>query len=73
MRSNASASLHAWHLSQNFGSLPTLNKTFIEEDVPISRVVAVPSQPDFLLDAYFEQKHARALPTYSVPGMIDHL
>lgn len=73
MRSNATAPLHAWHLSQNFGSLPTLNKTFIEEDVPTSRVVAVTSQPDFLLDAYFQQKHARALPTYSVPGMIDHL
>jgi len=72
-RSNAVASLHAWHLSQNFASLPTLNATFINESPPVSRVIAVPSQPEFLFDSYIQLRCARPMPVYSVPGMIDHL
>ena len=37
MRSNASGTLDAWHLSQNFGALPTLGDTFIKETPPMSR------------------------------------
>lgn len=72
LRSNATASLDAWHLSQEFGSLPVLNQTFIEEDPPISRVVAVPSEPEFVFDGYFNLVCTRPMPTYSVPGLIDH-
>lgn len=72
MRSNYTSSLDNWHLAQEFGSLPALNSTFIEENPPIDRVVAVPSEPDLLLDMYFNFKCARPMPTYSVPGLIDH-
>lgn len=72
MRSNATGSLDAWHLSQDFGSLPVLNASFIEENPPIDRVVAVPSEPDLIMDWYFDLKCARPMPTYSVPGLIDH-
>lgn len=72
MRSDASASLDNWHLAQDFGSLPVLNASFIEENPPIDRVVAVPSEPDLLLDMFFDLKCARPMPTYSVPGLIDH-
>ena len=34
-RSNHASTLDAWHLSQEFGSLPTLNETFITETPPI--------------------------------------
>ena len=61
-----------WHLSQEFGSLPTLNSTFIEEDPPIDRVIATPSEPQFLFDAFFDLKSVRPMPVYSVPGLIDH-
>ena len=71
-RSNFAQSLDVWHLAQDFGSLPALNATFIEENPPIDRVVAVTSEPDILLDAYFDLKCARPMPTYSVPGLIDH-
>jgi len=71
-RSNATQSLDAWHLSQDFETLPGLNKTFIEEAVPMDRVVAVDTQPDFILDCYFQYHCARPMPTYSVPGLIDH-
>ena len=71
-RSNATGTLHAWHLSQNFGALPTLGATFIEDNPPLSRVIAVPSQPEFLFDSYIQLRCARPMPVYSVPGMIDH-
>ena len=72
MRSDAATSLDNWHLAQDFGSLPVLNASFIEENPPIDRVVAVPSEPDLLLDMFFDLKCARPMPTYSVPGLIDH-
>lgn len=72
MRSTAAQSLDVWHLAQKFENLPGLNAEFIEENAPLSRVSAVPSEPDFLLDCYFKVKCARVMPTYSVPGLIDH-
>lgn len=71
-RSNATAPLDIWHLSQNFSALPALNSTFIVENPPISRIVAVPAEPQFLLDCYFNFKAARPMPTYATPGLIDH-
>jgi hypothetical protein len=71
MRSNATAPLHIWHLAQNFASLPTLNNTFIEENPPLSRVLAVTSEPQFILDAFFQLNCVRPMPVYSVPGNMD--
>lgn len=71
-RSSSATSLDTWHLSQDFASLPVLNKTFIEENPPIDRVIAVPSEPHFILDSYFNLKCARPMPMYGVPGLIDH-
>lgn len=71
-RSNCTAPLDAWHLAQKFASLPTLNSTFIEENPPIDRVVAVPSEPEFLFDSFIKLKCARPMPVYSIPGMMDH-
>jgi len=71
-RSNASGTLDSWHLAQEFGSLPTLNATFIVENAPMSRVKAVTSQPDFIFDAFFDYKCARPMPLFGVPGLIDH-
>jgi hypothetical protein len=71
-RSNDANSLDAWHLSQEFSSLPGLNSTFIEENPPLDRVIAVPSEPHFIFDSYISMKCARPMPVYSVPGKIDH-
>jgi len=71
-RSTYATSLDAWHLSQEFSSRPTLNETFIEDNPPVDRVIAVPSEPHLIFDAYFNLKCARPMPTYSVPGLIDH-
>ena len=71
-RSNATGTLDSWHLAQNFGSLPSLNSSFIEENPPIDRVSAVNSEPDLILDMYFKYKTARPMPTYSVPALLSH-
>nr|UXQ87961.1 MAG: major capsid protein [Microvirus sp.] len=71
-RSNAVAPLDSWHLAQNFTTLPKLDKTFIEENPPIDRVVAVTDEPQFILDCYFKARWARPMPIYGVPGLIDH-
>ena len=71
-RSNITDTLDPWHLAIDFGSLPVLNASFIEENPPIDRAVAVPTQPDFLFDSFFDLKCSRPMPTYSVPGLIDH-
>jgi len=72
-RSNDPQSLHAWHLSQNFGSRPVLDELFIEGNTPMSRVLATgDSEPHFIFDGYFQMRCARPLPLYSVPGLIDH-
>ncbi len=71
-RSNDAASLDGWHLSQDFATLPVLGDTFIKETPPIARVVAVPSEPEFILDCYHQLSCARPMPIYAVPGMMDH-
>lgn len=71
-RSGVTSSLDKWHLAQKFTSLPTLNSTFIQSSTDITRVIAVTSQPALLMDVYFNLITARPMPTYSVPGMIDH-
>lgn len=71
-RSNANTPLDSWHLAQDFSALPALNASFIEENPPVDRVIAVPSEPHFLFDAYMQLHCARPMPVYSVPGLIDH-
>lgn len=75
MKSTSAGTIDAWHLAQRFTVLPTLNATFIEESPPISRVVAVGAGANgqqFLCDGFFDITAARPMPTYSVPGLIDH-
>jgi len=71
-RSDAAASLDVWHLAQDFAALPALNEAFITDNVPMDRVLAVPEEPDFLLDVWFKIKAARPLPLYGTPGLMDH-
>ncbi len=72
LRSGGETSLDVWHLSQNFANRPVLDETFITEKPPIERVIAVTSEPHFIFDSWFDLKCARPMPTYSVPGLIDH-
>jgi len=70
-RSSFATPLDNWHLSQEFTALPTLGQTFIEENPPVDRCIAVTSAPHFLLDCFFDVVHARPMPVYGVPGLGD--
>jgi hypothetical protein len=65
-------SLDMWHLSQFFKNAPTLNEEFIVENPPIERIIAVPSEPEFLLDIGFRYTTVRPMPMFGTPGLVDH-
>lgn len=71
-RSNIKGNLDVWHLSQYFETAPKLNPEFIEEDVPIGRIIAVPSEPQFLIDIGFKYTTVRPMPMFGTPGLVDH-
>lgn len=74
-RSTAAGTIDAWHLAQKFTTLPTLNASFIQDNPPVSRVVAVGSAANgqqFIFDSFFDVRKTRPMPMYSVPGLIDH-
>lgn len=68
----AGGSLDFWHLAQDFLTKPVLDAAFIEDKPPLSRVLAVTDEPQFLMDSHLSIKCTRPMPTYSVPGLIDH-
>ena len=68
----ANGSLDKWHLSQFFKNAPTLNEEFIIENPPIERIIAVPSEPEFLLDIGFRYTTVRPMPMFGTPGLVDH-
>lgn len=71
-RPKATGSIGFWNLAQDFSAAPVLGNTFIVEDAPMTRVLAVAGAPHFILDSYFQVRCARPMPVYSVPGLIDH-
>lgn len=74
-KSTSAGTIDPWHYAQKFTSLPTLNNTFIQDNPPLSRNLAVGAAANgqqLLLDAFFDITAARPLPMYSVPGLIDH-
>jgi len=74
LRSTFAQPLDIWHLAQEFATVPTLNATFIEDNPPVERIIATTDQTgqQFVLDALFQNRVARPLPMYSVPGLVDH-
>lgn len=72
MRSNAASPLDAWHLAQDFSALPVLNSSFIQEDPPVDRVIAVTTEPHIIFDSYIKCICARPMPLYSVPSLANH-
>lgn len=75
-RSDYAQSLDVWHFADDYGDTPpTLSDNWIRETKNnIDRTLAVSSalQPQFLADFYFQYKHTRPMPVYSIPGLADH-
>ncbi len=72
LRSQTNNSLDGWHLAQKFENLPTLNQTFIEDNIPVERAIAVQSEPQFVTTMVFEDEATRPMPMYGEPKFIDH-
>lgn len=75
MRSNATSSLSVYHFADYYTVKPTLGQSWIQEDLlNINRTLAITSVANnqFIADIYFSYRCARPMPTYSVPGLIDH-
>lgn len=68
-RSDAAGTLEIWHSALDFGSLPTLGSTFIVDNPPFDRNIAVPAEPHFISEFWFDAKAARPLPLYGTPGL----
>ena len=74
MRVDAASNLSAWHLSEDFTTLPTLGDTFIQSNTrtPLDNAIAISTEPHFILDGYFRMDCARPMPLFGVPGNLDH-
>lgn len=70
--SESNLPLDAWHLSEELSGVPPLNSSWIQDATPITRVIAVTSQPQIIFDSYLRIRAARCMPLYSIPGLIDH-
>lgn len=70
----SNANYAPWTLATRFGSLPTLGKTFIEQDRTAlnDALITGNNGPDFICDFYFDEVAVRPMPMYSIPGLIDH-
>lgn len=72
LRSTYPQSLDIWHLAEKFDNLPLLNEQFIEDNPPVSRVLAVKDEPEFIADVWFNYSCVRPMPVRSTPGLVDH-
>lgn len=75
MRSAAATSLDSWHLADDYSALPALSAAWIREDKSnVDRVLAVQSSVSNQLfaDILIENDTVRAMPMYSIPGLVDH-
>lgn len=69
-RSNAEQTLDAWHYADNYSKLPTLSQEWLATDeTVIDRTIAVPSQPQFIMDVLVENDAVRPMPIYGTPGL----
>ena len=66
---DVTGALSFWHLAEDFGSLPTLSTTFIEDQTPMTRITTVSTEPDFVADIWFDYKCARPIPVRSIPSL----
>lgn len=76
-RSRVSNTIDIWHYSEEFASLPALNATFIRDPSvdTLARSLAVGEEAggqQILMDVLHQVTATRPMPTYSVPGLIDH-
>lgn len=74
-RSNYAQSLDVWHYGDYYGSLPTLSPEWLAETKDnVDRTLAITSdvEDQCICNFYVKNKSVLPMPTYSIPGLIDH-
>lgn len=70
-RPDVNGTLSSWNYSMNLLGTESLNSAFIEQNSsPVERTLAVTSEPQFLLDTYFEYTDIKNMGVHSIPGLI---
>lgn len=80
MRSQTPTPMDWWHLAEEFETEPALNGDFITDKTRevLARALAIDTEEStqwsaqILFDIQHDSTVARLMPTYSVPGLIDH-
>lgn len=75
MRSTAPNNLDIWHFGDNYATSPTLSSAFVQATSQfVDRTLSAPSTitPNFICEFYVKCEATRVMPTYSVPGLVDH-
>lgn len=70
MRPDSPNTLASWNYSSSFSDRPLLNSTFISEDENlIDRTIAVATEPQFIVDSYFDYIDTKNMGVHSIPGL----
>ena len=75
LRSSASTPLDMWHFADNYSGRPSLSSAWLHVDkTNVDRALAVTSSVSnqLIADFYLDISAARPMPSYSIPGLIDH-
>lgn len=78
LRSTAPQPLDWWHYAEQYANEPALNADFITDKTQETLARSLATAPSaqwsaqIIMDILHENTVARLLPTYSVPGLIDH-
>lgn len=78
LRSTAAQSMDWWHYSEEFANEPALNAAFITDKTQETLARSLATAPSaqwsaqIIMDILHDNTVARLMPTYSVPGLIDH-
>lgn len=75
MRPNHPQTLASWNYADDYETQPILSESWLaEEKSNIDRTLAVTSavSNQILLDVYIQDHTSRVMPTFSVPGLVDH-
>lgn len=78
LRSTAPQPLDWWHYAEEFSGEPALNETFIRDKTKETLARSLATAPtaqwsaQIIMDVLHDSNVARLMPTYAVPGLIDH-
>lgn len=69
-RSTYATTLDVWHLAEKFTAQPALNSSFVVQNTPMSRVIAVSTEPHLLYDCFYKLVSSRPMGVHAVPASL---